>query len=208
MQEGRGFIDDIVRGADHLFFGDIDAHLVGLFLGIGANERAPDHSTLTLFKNRLIQNGGVKVYEELFDEIIKVAQEKGVKFGKLQIVDSVPLVADVNITKDRKRQKDGKPPHDKDAHWGAKGDKVVETAHGPERKIEYFYGYKDQVSFNAETGLVTSVIPGHARDYDGRQFQKLVAKDLKKGLGGGRAICGTSPPLRFFVILQPKESSE
>ncbi|MDP2919558.1 MAG: transposase [Dehalococcoidia bacterium] len=116
-----------------------DSLSVGLFLGIGANERVTDHSTLTLFKNRLIQNGGIRIYEELFDEIIKVAQEKGVKFGKLQIVDSVHLVADVNITKDRQRQKEGKPPRDKDAHWGAKGDKVVETVHGQERKVEYFY---------------------------------------------------------------------
>ncbi len=159
-----------------------DSLSVGLFLGIGANERVPDHSTLTLFKNRLIQNAGMKAYEALFNEIIQIAQDKGVKFGKLQIVDSVHLVADVNITKDRQRQKEGKLPRDKDADWGAKGDKVVETVHGAERKTVYFYGYKDQVSLNAETGLVTSVVPGHADDYDGHKFQKLVEKDLEKGL--------------------------
>src|SRR3989338_5802514 len=107
-----------------------DSLSVGLFLGIGANERVPDHSTLTLFKNRLIQNAGIKVYEELFNEIIKIAQERGVKFGKLQVVDSVHLVADVNITKDRQRQKEGKPARDKDDRWGAKGNKVVEMAGG------------------------------------------------------------------------------
>ncbi len=72
-----------------------DSLSVGLFLGIGANERVPDHSTLTLFKNRLIQNAGMKAYEALFNEIIQIAQDKGVKFGKLQIVDSVHLIADV-----------------------------------------------------------------------------------------------------------------
>ncbi len=51
-----------------------DSLSVGLFLGIGANEKVPDHSTLTLFKNRLIQNAGMKVYEELFDETIKIAR--------------------------------------------------------------------------------------------------------------------------------------
>ncbi len=159
-----------------------DSLSVGLFLGIGANERVPDHSTLTLFKNRLIQNAGIKVYEELFNEIIKIAQERGVKFGKLQVVDSVHLVADVNITKDRQRQKEGKPPCDKDAHWGAKGNKVVEMAGRQERKVKYFYGYKDQASLNADTGLVTSIIPGRADDYDGHNFQKLVEKDLRKGI--------------------------
>ena len=159
-----------------------DSLSVGLFLGIGANERVPDHSTLTVFKNRLVENAGMKVYEELFNEIVRIAHEKGVKFGRLQIVDSVHLIADVNLTKDRQRQRAGKPPRDKDAHWGAKGDKIIETAHGSEKGTEYFYGYKDQVSLNAQTGLVTSVIPGRADEYDGHELQKLVEKDLKKGI--------------------------
>ncbi len=86
------------------------------------------------------------------------------------------------ITKDRQRQKEGKSPHDKDAHWGAKRNKVVETERGAERKVEYYFGYKDQVSHNAETGLVTSIIPGRADDYDGHKFQGLVEKDLEKGI--------------------------
>ena len=155
---------------------------VKYFVGLAVDEKSPDHSTLTWFKNRLIESAGIRAYEELFDEIIKIAQEEGVKFGQLQVVDSVHLIADVNVTKDRQRQKEGKPPHDKDAHWGAKGNKVEETVHGAERKTEYYYGYKDQVSLNAETGLVTSIIPGRADDYDGHKFQKLVEKDLAKGI--------------------------
>ena len=159
-----------------------DSLSIGLFLGIGANEKVPDHSTLTLFKNRLIENASLKVYEELFNDIIKIAQEKGVKFGKLQIVDSVHLVADVNIGKDRQRQAEGKPPRDKDAGWGAKGDKVESTEHGIEKRVQYFYGYKDQVSMNAENELITSVIPGWANDYDGHQLPRMVVKDLAKGI--------------------------
>jgi len=34
----------------------------------------------------------------------------------------------------------------------------------------------------ASTGLVASVIPGHANDYDGHKLKKLVAKDLSKGI--------------------------
>ena len=163
-----------------------DSLSIGLFLGLGADEKAPDHSTLTLFKNRLIENGGVKAYEELFDEIIKAAQEKGVKFGKLQIVDSAHLVADVNLGKDKQRQREGKPPRDKGATWGAKGDKVVVGKDGKRHKeTQYYYGYKDQVSLNAESELVTSVIPGYANDYDGHKLKKLVDKDLSKGIEVG-----------------------
>jgi IS5 family transposase len=155
------------------------------FVGLSADKKAPDHATLTVFKERLTQNSGAKAYEELFDEIIRIAHEKGVKFGRLQVVDSVHVVADVNISKDRQRQKQGKLPRDKDAGWGAKGDKLVETEHGKEKKTEYFYGYKDQVSLNAESELVTSVIPGWANDYDGHKLKSLVEKDMLKGLAVG-----------------------
>jgi IS5 family transposase len=155
------------------------------FAGLAANESAPDHATLTVFKNRLIEVGGMKVYEELFDEIIKIAQEKGVKFGKLQVVDSVHLVADVNIGKDRQRQKDGEHPRDRDARWGAKGSRTLDTPKGKEKRVHYFYGFKDQVSLNAGSEIVTSVVPGWADDYDGHKFKKLVEQDLRKGMPVG-----------------------
>jgi IS5 family transposase len=163
-----------------------DSLSIGLFLGLGADEKAPDHSTLTLFKNRLIENAGVKAYEELFDEIVRIAQDKGVKFGKLQIVDSVHLVANVNVEKDKQRQREGKPPRDKGATWGAKGNKIMVAKDGRRRReTQYFYGYKDQVSLNADTELVTSVIPGYANDYDGHKLKKLVGKDEGKGIKVG-----------------------
>jgi len=138
-----------------------------------------------LFKNRLIESAGIRAYEELFDEIIKIAQQKEVKFGRLQVVDSVHLVADVNIDKDKQPQREGKLPRDKDAKWGGKGDKVVLGQDGKRHKEkQYYYGYKDQVSLNARIELVTSVIPGHA-DYDGHKLKKLVEKDLKKGIDIG-----------------------
>lgn len=160
-----------------------DSLSIGFFLRLGADEKAPDHSTLTLFKNRLINNTGVKAYEELFNEIILMAMEKGVKFGKLQVVDSVHTIANVNVAKDDSRKQTGKPPRDDGARWGAKGNKLVISKDGKKHKeTEYFYGYKDQVSLNAETELVTSVAPGRANDYDGHEFKKLVEKDLGKGM--------------------------
>jgi IS5 family transposase len=163
-----------------------DSLSIGLFLGLGADEKAPDHSTLTWFKNRLVENAGLKAYEELFDDIIRIARVRGVKFGKLQIVDSVHLVANVNLDKDKQRQREGKPPRDKGATWGAKGDKIVVGKGGKRYKEkQYFYGYKDQVSLNADTELVTSVIPGYANDYDGHKLKKLVEKDEGKGIEVG-----------------------
>jgi transposase, IS5 family len=158
---------------------------VKFFVGLAVDKKSPDHSTLTWFKDRLIENAGLRAYEELFDEIIKIAKGKGVKFGQLQIVDSVHVIADVNLGKDKQRQNEGKPPRDRDADWGSKGKKVVETGKGKEERTEYFYGYKDQVSLNAETELVTTVTPGRSDDYDGHKLMKVVEKDLGKGIQVG-----------------------
>ena len=88
---------------------------VKFFVGLTIDEKSPvqtrpDHSTLTWFKNRLIGSAGIGAYEELFDGIIIIAQNKGIKFGQLQVVDSVHLVADVNLGKDKQRQRETKVP--------------------------------------------------------------------------------------------------
>lgn len=159
-----------------------DSLSVACFLGMGADEKAPDHSTLTLFKNRLLDKGGVKAYEELFDEIVNIAQEAGINFGKIQVVDSVHTIADVNLAKDKRRQREGRPPRDADATWGAKGEKEVPGRGGTGKRTEYFYGYKDQVSLNAKAQIITSVKPGYAGEYDGHQLPYLVEKDMRKGI--------------------------
>jgi IS5 family transposase len=160
-----------------------DSLSVACFLGLGANEKTPDHSTLTLFKNRLLDNGGRKAYEGLLDETIRIAQDKGVNFGKLQIVDTVHVVADVNLEKDKARHKDGKAPRDKDAAWGVKSEKVIVDKDGKRgKKADYFYGYKNQVSLNAKAEMITSVKPGYGNEYDGRWLPYLVERDLKKGI--------------------------
>jgi len=70
-------------------------------------------------------------------------------------VDSLHLVADVNLGKAQQRQREGKAARNEDGQR--------------HKEKQYFYGYKDEVSLNASTGLVSTVIPGHANDYDGHK---------------------------------------
>ncbi len=63
---------------------------------------------------------------------------------------------------------------------------MVKGKDGKRRKeTQYSYGYKDQVSLNADTELVTGVIPGYANDYDGHKLKKLVERDERKGIEVG-----------------------
>lgn len=160
-------------------------HLAGkFFVGLGADELAPDHSTLTTFKERITQSAGLKAYESLFNEMVRIAIEKGVKFGGVQTIDSVHTIANVNLTKDKFRQKkQNKPPRDPDARWGVKKVKKVKREDGTIRDEKVsFYGFKTHVSANAQSGLVTSMTVTGGEVYDGKELPTLVNKDRKLGI--------------------------
>jgi len=153
------------------------------FVGLSVDGKAPDHSTLTTYRERLLKNGKVKIFEEMLAQIVREALLQGVKFGSIQIIDSVHTIADVNTDKDRTRQGKGKGPHDPDARWGVKHKRHVKNEKGEEvTQTEYFYGYKAHVSMNAASGLITSLEVTSGEAYDGHHFRSLVDRDLDQGL--------------------------
>jgi IS5 family transposase len=153
------------------------------FLGIAANERVPDHSSLSVFRERILEKGGIEAYEELFKRIVRLAKEKGIKFGRIQVVDATHSIADVDTKKDKdRRDKDGKP-RDGGASWGSKGRRKIKTVDGKTVETnKSFYGYKAHVSLNAESGIITSVVTTTGKLTDGKQFPSLVQKDEEVGI--------------------------
>jgi IS5 family transposase len=153
------------------------------FVGLAVDQKAPDHSTLSVFRERLVKRGKLRVFEEMLEEIVQVALQSGIKFGAIQIVDSVHSVANVNTDKDRKRQGKGKGPRDPDARWGVKHKRKVTNGAGQEEEqVQYFYGYKAHVSLNAESNLITSLEATSGEVYDGHHFTGLVDHDLEQEL--------------------------
>jgi IS5 family transposase len=149
------------------------------FLGLGMDQFAPDHSTLTKFKERMILRKRELKLEQLLADIVQTALEKGIRFGSIQVVDSTHSTADVNTAKQEKRKRGGKGPADADAQWGAKGKHIMQGPEGAKsRQVKYFHGYKTHASLNAESELITSVTvtPGNA--FDGHFLQGLIEKDL------------------------------
>jgi len=154
------------------------------FLGLAVDEAAPDHSTLTAFKRRIIENGHIGQLEALLTEVVRVAQEGGVQFGQIQVVDSTHSVANVNTAKDERRQRqEGKPARDGGARWGVKHQRRYRDERGQiKSQPEYFYGYKAHTSLNAEAELITSVVVTVGNAADGKQMAVLVDKDRRQGL--------------------------
>jgi IS5 family transposase len=151
------------------------------FVGLAVDGKAPDHSSLSTFRERLMKNGKMQIFEEMLANIVKEALLHGVKFGSIQIIDSVHSIADVNTDKDQKRQNKGKGPHDPDAKWGVKHKRKVKNEKGEEEEQkEYFFGYKAHVSLNAESGIITSLEVTSGEAYDGHHFCSLVDHDLEQ----------------------------
>ncbi len=153
------------------------------FVGLAVDEPAPDHSTLCLFKRRLRQAGRWTHFQGINDEILRQAVSAGVTLGKIQVVDSVHTVANVDNDADRKRQEQGEPARDPEASVVQKGKRTVTEANGQvtTRAMQY-HGYKSHVSLNAATGLITSLQPTTGKAADNVQFPSLLAHDEQVGV--------------------------
>ena len=153
------------------------------FVGLAVDESAPDHSTLCLFKRRLRQAGRWTHFQGINDEILRQATTAGIALGKIQVVDSVHTVANVDNDADRKRQEHGEPARDPEASVVHKGKRTVTEADGQvsTRELQY-HGYKSHVSLNAETGLITSLTPTTGKAADNLRFPELLAHDEQVGV--------------------------
>jgi len=154
------------------------------FVGLGITEAAPDHSTLSDFKARMREAGGWRYFEAISGDVLQQAVAAGIQLGKIQVVDSVHTVADVDNDADRRRQEQGKPPRDHQAQLVKKGRR---RQTGPDGKVTtkevQYRGYKAHVSLNAFTGLITSLHPTSGNAADNRQFPYLLAHDQGMGVG-------------------------
>ena len=128
------------------------------FVGLAVDQSTPDHSTLIVFRECLVKRGRLNVFKEMLDDIVQMALESGIRFGAIQIIDSVHSIANVNTDKDQNRQGKGKGPRDPRARWEVKHSHIVQTEDGKkENQVQYFYGYKAHISLNAENGLITGL---------------------------------------------------
>jgi len=153
------------------------------FVGLAVDELAPDHSTLSEFNRRLRAAGGWVPFQAIGDHVLRQAQAAGIKLGKIQVVDSVHTVADVDNDADRQRQAQGQPPRDKQAQLVKKGQR---RKTGPDGQVHLqetqYLGYKSHVSLDAETGLITTLEPTGGSAADNQQFPKLLAHDAQVGV--------------------------
>ena len=62
---------------------------------MAVDEKAPDHSTLTVFRERL----GQERFEKIFNQIVKIASEHGLTDPRLRIIDSTHTQTNVDLNR-------------------------------------------------------------------------------------------------------------
>ncbi|WP_274655633.1 IS1182 family transposase [Paenibacillus humicola] len=67
------------------------------FLGIGLSKKAPDHSTISW--NRKYRFAGTTVFQDIFDEVVRIAMDNRMVAGRVLITDSTHLKASANKRK-------------------------------------------------------------------------------------------------------------
>jgi IS5 family transposase len=153
------------------------------FVGLAVDEVAPDHSTLSAFNERIRAAGGWSQFQRINDSVLRQAQAAGIELGKIQVVDSVHTVADVDNEADRERQNQGKAPRDKQAQLVKKGKRRKTAPDGTVTvQVVQYLGYKSHTSLNAETGLITTIEPTAGSAADNEQFPQLLAHDTQVGV--------------------------
>jgi len=176
------------------------------FVGLAVDELAPDHSTLSEFNTRLRAANGWHAFQAVGDSVLRQAQAAGIRLGKIQIIDSVHTVADVDNDADRKRQSQGRPPRDKQAQLVKKGRR---RRTGPDGKVTIqevqYLGYKSHVSVNAATGLITTLEPTGGSAADNKQVPQLLAHDAAVGApaeiyAGDKAYDDTDLHVRLWAL--------
>lgn len=132
----------------------IDSRAFSDFCGVESSNQVPDGDTLGRFRNILVRNG---LQEQLFAQVVKLLQQKGLLLKKGTIVDST-IIAAPSSTKNQEKKRDP------DAHQVKKGN-------------EWHFGYKAHVGVDKDSGLVHTVKVTAANVHDVTMTSELLTKE-------------------------------
>lgn len=154
------------------------------FLGLAVTDKAPDYSTLSVFRERL----GKERFEMIFNQIVQIASQCGLTDSKLRIIDSTHTEANVDLNRLSKefKEKLEKQPEKiikeniNSKNYISKTSPDPDARFGKKSKKKKFYGYKEHLRINGQSGIVekVTVTPGNVND--NQEFSSLT-EDLPAG---------------------------
>jgi len=138
------------------------------FVGLPVDKKAPDHSTLCVFRNAL----GADRFERMFNDVVSQAREQKLITDNLRIIDSTHIHARVDLFGPHPTTKDQMQPRDKGPTLPGSPD--PDATFGRKSATKGFYGFKGHFGSDADSRMMTDVrvTPGHCDD--GSEFPHLI----------------------------------
>jgi transposase len=181
------------------------------FLGIDLDEPVPDHSTFSQLRRRKF--GGTNLFEEIFDEVVRLCIDRGLITGKLLLTDSTHVRANARndlyetVTVDdepsayirrlnERAVAEGLLPKDYEERPSTKQKEVKVSKTDPDSgymhrpgKPNGFY-YLSHQTCDAEHGLITDVLvtPGNSSDRSVHSMR--IQYQIDKFGFQTKAVCG------------------
>ena len=140
-----------------------------LFAGLAADERGPDHSTLSRFRDRV----GAARFAALFNKVVEAAREAGIVGDRLHAIDARAVRANAATWKRVDRSVEGDDDEDPPTGFvkfegGApQGSPDADAAWGNKSRNNSFYGYKHHISVDADSGIITESVVKPGNEHDG-----------------------------------------
>lgn len=153
------------------------------FIEIAIDEKSPDHSTLTRFRDRILKHyGNANYFIDLFEKVVRlIATHPEIDFGESQIIDSSAVTAKVS------RYHDEDDKGDPDARTGCKGTEKKRDKDGKVVEIpKYFFGYKKHSSVENRYRFIIGTIVSSGEKADNGFFEDLLWHDIAiRGMPSG-----------------------
>lgn len=131
------------------------------FVGLGASEQAPDHSTFSRFRDQLIKH---KIHGGLFNELNRQLEAPGLILKKGTLVDATVIEAAPKPPNQNKDWTAGKSPVDPEAEWTKKGGR-------------FLFGYKAHMGIDQKSELIRRIVMPPAHVHDGEVLGKVLSGD-------------------------------
>lgn len=137
-----------------------------LFLGLAVDEAAPDHSTLTVFRDRFKE----ETFQEIFNHIVEQAKAKELVHDRLKIIDSTDIRANVDLARlirkkeDKEKKNDGS--NDSPDNYIDKTSPDSDARFGRKSSQKQFYGYKGHIIIDGDSEIIENIVttPGNIKD--------------------------------------------
>ena len=143
---------------------------VKYFLRLPIDGLAPDHSSLSRFRDEVLETHGTDFFKHMFEKILQTATRHGVILGRVYALDATHVTSSIQGKTDSHDVKTyGTTSKDTDASWGTKGLETKLTKEGKKVLVQKsFFGYKVHGLAETKYGLVTnlSVTTGRIADID------------------------------------------